>query len=139
MEQYTNEYGIDGADQASANCAIDVANDTNGRTEITSIVSSEKNGGSYVVSAIAHTIKSDSELISRGIKDWQEDSRGWTSQVYLKPLGTKELKAVKKFRAGIAAQSSIHRSEVPDSALSRARCSAIKGLIYLSKNKLMTV
>lgn len=139
MEQFTRECGIDGEDLANASCAMDMARDTNGLIETTSIASYEKNGGSYALRAIVALTKENSAHMVHGIKDYSDDSRGWIHQAYLKPLGIEELETAKKFRADIAEANSTHQNEVQNSARNLARCSAIRGLVYLLENKLITL
>lgn len=139
MEQFIKGYETDGEGRVSANCAADLASDTNGQTETTNIVSYEKSGGSYVVSAIVNMTRQNLERTELGIKDYLDGNRGWIQRAYLKPLGTKELRAAKKFRADIAEQSFTRQKEAHGFVENHARCSAIKGLIYLLENKLITV
>lgn len=139
MEQFIKGYEIGGEGRVSANCAADLVSDMNGQIETTSIVSYEKSGGSYVVSAIVNMTKRNLGRTKLGIKGYSDGNRGWIQRAYLKPLGTKELRVAKKFRAGIAEQSFTRQKEAHGFVENRARCSAIKGLIYLLENKLITI
>lgn len=139
MEQFIKGCETDGGSLQSANCAIDLANDTNGQTETTSIVLYERSGGSYVAYATANTTKKNLERIQLGIKELKVDNLGWLQQVYLKPLGTKASKARQKFHADIVEPSFTHPKEAHDSARNRVRCLVIKELIYLLENNLITL
>lgn len=139
MEQFIKGCETDGGSLQSVNCAIDLANDTNGQTETTSIVLYERSGGSYVPYATASTTKKNLERTQLGIKELKADNLGWLQQVYLKPLGTKASKARQKFHADIVEASFTHPKKAHDSARNRARCLAIKELIYLLENDLITL
>lgn len=136
MEQFIRGFDTNGENQANANFAADLASGMNGQTETTSIASYERNGGSYALRAIADTTRKSSDLTKHGIRDLREDNRGWIRRVYLKPLGTRALRAARKFHAGIAGQNSIRPNKARGFALNpvqwqETRERAYRRLIYL--------
>lgn len=135
MEQYTKESGVDMGSQRGARNVVSLLDVSNGQIKIINTISLEKNGGNFVQNAIDNTIERNLEALHHGTKDRKGDKNGMTRLV-LNPLGTKALKARKKYLADIVEKNSIHRKLHPISVQSRVQC--IKEVVYLLENNLIT-